>query len=121
MTGAPPNVTYDPDPDYNGPDAFDFQVEDLSGETDTATVSITVTDENDTPVVDPATFGLAESSPNGTSVGTVTFTDVDTGQSHAFAITAGNTGEPSPSTRRQGRSRSRARRRWTSRPTRPSA
>jgi Fe-S cluster assembly iron-binding protein IscA len=92
LTGVPPNVTYDPDPDYNGPDAFDFQVEDPSGETDTATVQITVTDENDAPAVDPATFGLAENSPNGTSVGTVTFTDVDTGQSHTFAITAGNTG-----------------------------
>lgn len=42
LTGTPPNVTYDPDPGYAGPDSFDFQVEDPSGATDTATVSITV-------------------------------------------------------------------------------
>ena len=47
---------------------------------------------NVTPVVDPATFSLPENSPNGTSVGTVTFTDPDAGQTHTFAITAGNAG-----------------------------
>jgi VCBS repeat-containing protein len=33
-----------------------------------------------------------ENAANGTSVGTATFTDPDAGQSHTFAITAGNTG-----------------------------
>jgi VCBS repeat-containing protein len=92
LTGAPPNVTYDPDPDYTGPDSFDFQVEDPSGATGTATVSITVDPVNDPPVVDAATFSVAEDAAVGASVGTATFTDPDTGQSHTFAITAGNTG-----------------------------
>jgi len=92
LTGAPPNVTYDPDPDYTGPDSFDFQVEDPSGATDTATVSITVDPVNDPPVVDAATFSVAEDAAVGTSVGTATFTDPDAGQSHTFAISAGNTG-----------------------------
>jgi VCBS repeat-containing protein len=35
---------------------------------------------------------VPENSANGTIVGTVTFTDPDAGQSHTFAITAGNTG-----------------------------
>ncbi|HUP24611.1 MAG TPA: cadherin domain-containing protein, partial [Thermoanaerobaculia bacterium] len=92
LTGTPPDVTYTPNPAYEGPDSFDFQVEDLSGATDTATVSITVTGVNDPPVVDAATFTVAENSAAGTAVGTVTFTDPDAGQSHVFAITAGNTG-----------------------------
>ena len=92
LSGTPPNVTYTPDPDYEGPDSFEFQVEDPSGFTGTATVTITVNGVNDAPVVDPAAFSVAEDEPVGTAVGTVTFTDPDAGQSHTFAITAGNTG-----------------------------
>ncbi len=92
LTGTPPNVTYDPDSGYEGPDSFDFQVEDPSGATDTATVSITVDPVNDPPVVDAATFSVAEDVPVGTSVGSATFSDPDAGQSHTFAITAGNPG-----------------------------
>ena len=61
----------------------------LSG---TATVAINLTNVNEAPVVNAATFSLAENSANSTAVGTVTFTDSDTGQTHTFAITAGNTG-----------------------------
>ena len=43
-------------------------------------------------MVHPATFAVNENSPAGTVVGTVTFTDPDVGQTHTFAITAGNTG-----------------------------
>ncbi len=92
LAGAPPNVTYTPDPDYEGPDSFEFEVEDPSASTDTAIVSITVTGVNDAPVVDPAAFSVAEDEAPGSAVGTVTFTDPDAGQSHTFAITAGNTG-----------------------------
>jgi hypothetical protein len=60
----------------------------LSG---TATVTINLGDVNDSPVVNPATFSLPENSPNGTNVGTVTFSDPDSGQTHTFAITGGNT------------------------------
>jgi VCBS repeat-containing protein len=92
LTGTPPNVTYTPDADFTGPDSFTFQVEDPSGGTDTGTVSITVDPVNDAPVVDAATFPVDENASIGTAVGTVTFTDPDAGQSHTFAITAGNTG-----------------------------
>ena len=60
LSGAPPNVTYTPDADYNGPDAFDFQVEDPSGATDTATVTITVTPVNDPPVAQDDAFTTDE-------------------------------------------------------------
>ena len=62
----------------------------LSG---SATITVNLTDANDAPVVDAASFTVAENSATGTLVGTpVTFTDQDAGQTHTFAITAGNTG-----------------------------
>ncbi len=61
----------------------------LSGST---TVVVNLTDANDAPVPSGGPFSVAENSANGTTVGTVTFNDQDTGQSHTFAITAGNTG-----------------------------
>lgn len=59
---------------------------------DTETVFINVNNINEAPVVNAATFSLPENSPNGTSVGTATFSDQDAGQTGTFAITAGNTG-----------------------------
>ncbi len=57
---------------------------------DTENFTINITNVNEAPDVNPATFSLPENSPNGTVVGTVTFTDQDTGQTHSFAITGGN-------------------------------
>ena len=61
---------------------------------DPATITVNLSPVNEAPVVDAATVSLAENSPNGTAVHTVTFTEPDAGQgqSHTFAITAGNTG-----------------------------
>jgi CSLREA domain-containing protein len=51
LTGAGGTRTYTPAPNYNGPDGFTFKVTDTSGaESQTATVSITVTAVNDPPV-----------------------------------------------------------------------
>ena len=61
----------------------------LSG---TATITVNVNDVNEVPVVNAATFAMNENVPAGTTVGTVTFTDPDGGQTHAFSITGGNTG-----------------------------
>ncbi len=54
--------------------------------------TISVTNVNEAPVVNAATFSLNENSANGTAVGTVTFSDPDNGQSGSFSIISGNTG-----------------------------
>ena len=58
--------------------------------TDDATITVNLNDVNEAPIVDPATFPVVENSANGTSVGTVTFNDQDSGQTHTFEITAGD-------------------------------
>ncbi|MGH3088969.1 MAG: Ig-like domain-containing protein, partial [Rubrobacteraceae bacterium] len=61
LSGTAPNLTYTPDPDYFGDDAFTFQVDDGSGGTDTAVVNIKVEPVNDDPVArndgDPNNLG----------------------------------------------------------------
>jgi VCBS repeat-containing protein len=54
-----------------------------------ATVSFT--GANDTPVMNTATFTLPENSTSGTSVGVVTSSDTDAGDSASYSIVAGNT------------------------------
>jgi len=55
LSGAPPLLTYTPTPNYNGPDAFSFLVNDGQADSATATVSLTVTPVNDPPVAYPGT------------------------------------------------------------------
>ncbi len=43
-------LSYTPDPDYNGPDSFTYTVSDGHTGTDTGTVNVTVTPQNDPPV-----------------------------------------------------------------------
>ncbi|MBV09271.1 MAG: hypothetical protein CMN21_08645, partial [Rubinisphaera sp.] len=52
---------------------------------------ITILDANDAPIVNSETFILSEDAVNGTSVGTVSGTDADAGQSLTYSIMAGNT------------------------------
>jgi cadherin domain-containing protein/FIMAH domain-containing protein len=61
---------------------------------DSATVTISLNDVNENPVFTSAgPFSLAENSANGTSVGSVSATDEDAGQTAtlSFSITGGNT------------------------------
>jgi VCBS repeat-containing protein len=58
-----------------------------------ATVTINVTNTNDTPVVNNQTFSVAENAPGSTVVGTVVASDADVpAQQLTYEITAGNTG-----------------------------
>lgn len=53
--------------------------------------TVNFTGSNDTPVMNPATFTLPENSTLGTSVGVVTSSDTDAGDSAGYSIVAGNT------------------------------
>jgi len=50
LTGTPPNMTYEPDGDYYGQDSFLFRANDGYGDSNIATVTITVAPVNDAPV-----------------------------------------------------------------------
>ena len=85
--------------DYEAVSSYDMTVEikDKGGLTDTAQVTITITNLNETPVVTPATFTVPENAANGTVVGVVQASDPEnsplafslTGTT-AFAINAGS-------------------------------
>ena len=91
-------LVFNPTANYNGAAQISMTTNDQGNtgtggaQQDVDVIAITVTAVNDQPVVNAATFSLPENSANGTNVGTVTFTDNDAGQTHTFAITAGNTG-----------------------------
>jgi hypothetical protein len=51
LGGVAPNLTYEPEPDFNGADAFRFKVNDGREDSAEATVSITVRPVNDPPAV----------------------------------------------------------------------
>ena len=52
LTGTPPDLTYTPSANYNGIDGFTFQVNDGTADSSTATVSLTVASQPDTPVAE---------------------------------------------------------------------
>ena len=60
LSGTPPNVTYQPNANYNGADSFTFRVTDGNSFSAPATVSITITAINDAPVVTNRTFTTSE-------------------------------------------------------------
>jgi VCBS repeat-containing protein len=84
------------DLDFETTASFPLQVTatDAGGLSDTAPVSITLTNlaepGNDRPEAQDATFSLPENSAEGTAVGTITASDFDPGDSLTYAMTAGN-------------------------------
>lgn len=71
---------------------LDIQAQDAGGLSNTKTVTINVTDVNETPVMPAAgPFSVAEDAAVNTVVGSVSATDPDTGQTITYSITSGNT------------------------------
>lgn len=56
-----------------------------------ATVTVNLTNVNEAPQVSDASFSVDEFSSNGTSIGSLPFTDPDAGESHTIVIRSGNT------------------------------
>ncbi len=49
LTGVGANLSYQPDPDFNGTDTFKFRANDGAQNSNTSTVTITITEVNDSP------------------------------------------------------------------------
>ena len=60
LSGTEPNLTYTPNENYTGSDSFTFKVNDGAADSAPATVSISVTSSNDTPVADDKPVTTAE-------------------------------------------------------------
>ena len=56
-----------------------------------ATITVNLTDVNENPEINNQVFGVAENTNNGQSVGTVVATDPDNGQNLSYTILSGNT------------------------------
>lgn len=57
------SVSYTPAPDYFGPDSFTYTIDDGHGETDTATVHVTVDNVNDPPVAAGEAYHIDQDTP----------------------------------------------------------
>lgn len=60
LTGSDENRSYQPDLNYNGPDSFTFKVNDGSHDSNTSTVSVTVTEVNDPPTANDDNAGSTD-------------------------------------------------------------
>lgn len=92
LTGSAPDLTYTPDPDYNGADSFTFLANDGVDDSNTATVSITVTAVNDAPDARNDQFTV-----NATSIMTLDVLGTGanvTGRDYSGPAISGVTSEP---------------------------
>jgi hypothetical protein len=89
LSGTAPNLTYTPDPNYNGTDIFTFRVNDGLFNSNIATVSINIAAVNDAPVLDP--IGNKSVLLGETLTFTATGSDVDNG-TLMYALTGDATG-----------------------------
>ena len=81
------NFAYIPNANFSGTDSFGYQISDGNGGTDTATVTLTVLGQNDAPTaLSLDTASIAENSAADTVVGTLSATDVDSGDSFTFSL-----------------------------------
>ena len=77
LKGTAPNLTYTPNPNFNGSDSFTFKVNDSAGDSVPATVSIMVSSVNDPPMANDDTATTQEDTPVVTIDVLANDTDVD--------------------------------------------
>ena len=81
------SYTYTPSANYNGADSFTFVTNDGSINSASKTVNITVTSVNDAPTdITLSSNTIAEDKPLGTTIGTLTSTDPDAGDTFTYSI-----------------------------------
>ena len=89
LTGAPPDMTYTPDRNFDGSDSFTYIVNDCALTSDPATLSIIIDPRhNDPPVAEDSTLEVVQNTPKN---GTLMATDVDSGDSLTYTIVADGT------------------------------
>ena len=80
-------VDYHPTSGYIGPDSFTFKANDGQADSNTATVEITVASVNDPPTdIALSNNSIDENQPSGTTIGSLTPTDADTGENFTFTL-----------------------------------
>jgi len=77
LKGTAPNLTYTPNPNFNGSDSFTFKINDSAADSAPATVTIMVSSVNDPPVANDDTANTREDTPVGTIDVLANDTDVD--------------------------------------------
>ncbi len=82
LSGTAPDLTYTPDPDFNGSDSFTFKINDGLSDSNLATVSLTIIPVNDAPVANDQTASLAEDT---SAAVTLSGSDVD-GDNLAYTV-----------------------------------
>lgn len=76
ISGSAPNLTYQPDANFNGSDSFTYKINDGSLDSNTATVTINVKPVNDAPTANPDTATTMQDVPVFINV-TANDTDID--------------------------------------------
>ena len=96
--GAGGSYTYTPASNYNGSDSFTFKVNDGTVDSNTSTVSLTITADNDAPTVNDASATTAEDTPLSAAVSgsdvegsTLTYTVVTPPEHGAIVLNADGT------------------------------
>ena len=92
LSGSDANRTYTPDLNYFGPDSFTFKVNDGANDSNTSTVSITVTNVEDSPDAVDDTATVAEDSGANTITVSDNDVDVDNDTLTITAVTQGSHG-----------------------------
>jgi hypothetical protein len=67
------------------------RVQDAGGEFDTASVAVSLTNQNEAPTANDAFFAVGEDAAPGLSIGVVTGSDPDVGDTRSWSILSGNT------------------------------
>jgi DNA/RNA endonuclease G (NUC1) len=75
LTGSGANRSYQPDPDFNGNDSFAFKANDGAADSNISTVSINVTDVNDSPSATDDSASTDEDTPLQISASTLSGND----------------------------------------------
>lgn len=83
--------TFNPASNYNGTVNLSYNVTDGNGGITAATNSFNLAAVNDAPVVTPTTFSILENSANGTVLGTIAGSDVESSPLSNWTIASGNT------------------------------